>query len=108
MWGVYERTSFDTCDNIVLMDVGISIVGSIKQVSTTICACVCVYVYKDSSPWLQCSSPLLGLQYGTRNVKSNLFHIPGNVTKQFCECLSQNTPTYVLSMYLTTCFILLP
>jgi len=108
MWGVYERTSVDTCDNIVLMVVGISIVGSIKQVSTTICACVCIYVYKPSSLWLQCSSPLLGLQHGRRNVKSNLFHIPENVTTQFCECLSQNTPTYVLGVCLTTCFILLP
>jgi hypothetical protein len=105
MWGVYESTSLDTCDNVVLIVLRFRIVGCIKQVSITICACVCIYVYKAPSPWLQCSSPLLGLLHRRRNVISNLFHIPGKVTKQFCECLSQNTRPYMLGMCVTTFYL---
>ena len=92
-----EKTSLDTCRNIELMVAGISTVVCIKQIFTAICACVFFYVYKPVSPWLQFRSPLLGVQHGRHNDRSNLFLIPGN--------LQSNSASVYRKTHDPTCFV---
>jgi len=97
---VYERTSLDTCDNVVLTVVGITVVGCIKQVSTTICACACVCVCLCINPrHLGYSAVVPFLAYNTEDLMLKVIYFT------YQKMLQNNFASVYRKTHDPTCFV---